>query len=77
MQTDLTFSNLISLGQNYRSADKKVKETHLQGSGKELKGQDMEVMHKKELQRATNFVRNGLGLSYKETGTTSVLDSSN
>lgn len=77
VQTDLTFSNLISLGQNYRSADKKVKETHLQGSGKELNGQDMEVMHKKELQRVTNFVRNGLGLSYKETGTTSVLDSSN
>ncbi|GEO70637.1 LCP family protein [Levilactobacillus acidifarinae] len=77
IKTDLTFDNLKSLAQNYRSADKTVKETHLQGHGKELSGQDMEVMTKKELQRVTNFVRSGLGLSYKETGTAALFNNNN
>lgn len=77
IKTDLNFDNLKSLAQNYRSADKTVKETHLQGHGKELSGQDMEVMTKKELQRVTNFVRNGLDLPYKETGSAAIFNSNN
>lgn len=77
VQTDLSFDNLTELAKNYRSADKTVKETHLQGHGKELNDQDMEIMHKKELQRVTNFVRKGLGLSYKKTGTVAVFTSTN
>ncbi|NLR09041.1 MULTISPECIES: LCP family protein [Lactobacillaceae] len=68
-QTDLTFDDLTKLAKNYRSATKTTKETHLQGTGKELNDQSMEVMKKSELQRVTNFIRNGLGLSYKKTGT--------
>lgn len=68
-QTDLTFDDLTKLAKDYRSATKTTKETHLQGTGKELNDQSMEVMKKSELQRVTNFIRNGLGLSYKKTGT--------
>lgn len=75
VQTDLSFDNLTELAKNYRSADKTVKETHLQGHGKELNGQDMEIMHKKELQRVTNYIRNGLGLSRKVTGSAAVFGS--
>lgn len=75
VQTDLSFDNLTELAKNYRSADKTVKETHLQGHGKELNGQDMEVMNKKELQRVTNFVRSGLKLSHKSTGSVAVFTS--
>lgn len=77
VQTDLTFDNLTALAKNYRSADKTVKETHLQGHGKELSGQDMEVMHKKELQRVTNFIRSGLDLPHKTTGTAALFTSTN
>jgi len=75
VQTDLSFDNLTELAKNYRSADKTVKETHLQGHGKELSGQDMEVMHKQELQRVTNFIRSGLELQHKVTGTAAVFNS--
>lgn len=75
VQTDLTFDNLTSLAKNYRSVDKTVKETHLQGHGKELSGQDMEVMTTKELQRVTNFIRKGLDLSHKTTGSAAVFSS--
>jgi len=81
IQTDLTFDNLASLAKNYRSADKMVSETHLQGHGKEIGGQDMEVMHKKELQRVTNFIRSGLDLKQADTGSAAIFastaDSSN
>lgn len=76
-QTDLTFDDLTSLAQNYRSATKNLKETHLQGTGKELNDQSMEVMKKSELQRVTNFIRNGLSLSYKKTGSIAVFSSTN
>lgn len=75
VQTDLSFDNLTELAKNYRFADKTVKETHLQGHGKELNGQDMEVMHKKELQRVTNYIRNELELSYKKTGAAAIFTS--
>ncbi|KJW11654.1 LCP family protein [Levilactobacillus spicheri] len=74
-QTDLTFNDLASIAKNYRKTTNDVKQTHLQGHGKELNGQDMEVMHKKELQRVTNFIRNGLNLSHKETGTAALFTS--
>ncbi|KRL94211.1 LCP family protein [Levilactobacillus hammesii] len=72
VQTDLNFNNLTELAKDYRSSDKIVKETHLQGHGKEMNGQDMEMMHKKELQRVTNHIRDGLGLPYKSTGSAAV-----
>lgn len=72
VQTDLSFDTLTELTKNYHSADKNVTETHLQGHGEELNGQDMEVMHKKELQRVTNYVRNGLELAHKTTGTAAI-----
>jgi len=75
VQTDLTFDNLTSLAKDYRHVDQNVKETHLQGHGKEIGGQDMEVMHKKELQRVTNFVRNGLDLPHATTGSAAIFSS--
>ncbi|MCT4487499.1 LCP family protein [Levilactobacillus parabrevis] len=75
VQTDLSFDNLTELAKNYRSSDKKVKETHLQGHGTKLSSQDMEVMHKQELQRVTNFIRNGLALPHENTGTAALFSS--
>lgn len=67
-QTDLTFDDLTVIAKDYRAATKDVKQTHLQGTGKTLNKQSMEVMKKAELQRVTNFIRNGLSISYKKTG---------
>lgn len=75
VQTDLSFDNLTELAKNYRSSDKTVTETHLQGNGEELNGQDMEVMHRKELQRVTNYIRRALMLSHKSTGSAAVFNS--
>ncbi|AKP65335.1 transcriptional regulator [Levilactobacillus koreensis JCM 16448] len=68
VQTDLTFSDLTSLVKNYRKATGAIQQTHLQGTGKMIGGQSMEVMNKTELQRVTDFVRDGLALPHKETG---------
>ncbi|ERK43887.1 transcriptional regulator LytR family protein [Levilactobacillus brevis ATCC 14869 = DSM 20054] len=76
-QTDLTFDDLTMIAKDYRTATKNVKQTHLQGAGKELNDQSMEVMKKSELQRVTNFIRNGLSLSYKKTGSIAVFSSTN
>ncbi|WP_203640790.1 LCP family protein [Levilactobacillus andaensis] len=68
VQTDLTFDDLTAIAKDYRSATGTIKQTHLQGTGKTINGQSLEVMKKSELQRVTNFIRNGLSLSYKNTG---------
>lgn len=67
-QTDLTFNDLSALAQSYRSATKHIKTTHLQGTSEMLDGQSMEVASKTELQRVTNFIRKGLGLTHASTG---------
>ena len=74
-QTDLTFDDLTTIAKDYRQATKNVKQTHLQGHGKDLGGQDMEVMHKKELQRVTNFIRSGLDLKHADTGSAAIFTS--
>lgn len=68
MKTDLTFSDLTAIAQNYRGARKTVKQTHLQGTGESVNGQSMELMAKSELQRVTNFNRSNLGLDHATTG---------
>ena len=73
-QTDLTFDDLTAIAKDYRKATDNVEQTHLQGNGKTLNGQEMEVMKKTELQRVTNFVRSGLGLPYKATGSIAIFD---
>ncbi|APX71966.1 LCP family protein [Companilactobacillus allii] len=67
-QTDLTFDNLREIATNYRKATKNVSQNHLQGTGKSVSDQSMEVMSKKELQRITNIIRGGLGLKHAKTG---------
>ncbi|CAJ1226841.1 LytR family transcriptional regulator [Levilactobacillus zymae] len=74
-QTDLTFDDLTAIAKDYRKATGNIKQTHLQGHGKELSGQDMEVMKKPELQRVTNFIRNGLDLPHKTTGSIALFSS--
>ncbi|KRL94198.1 transcriptional regulator [Levilactobacillus hammesii DSM 16381] len=68
-QTDLTFNDLTALTTNYLSATKHIKTTHLQGTSETINSQSMEVASKSELQRVTNYIRNGLSLAYKKTGT--------
>ena len=67
-QTDLTFNDLTALATNYLSATKHIKTTHLQGTSETINGQSMEVASKSELQRVTTYIRKGLGLTYKKTG---------
>ncbi|MCV3556127.1 LCP family protein [Pediococcus ethanolidurans] len=68
MKTDLTFSDLSALAQNYRGAKKTVSQTHLQGTGETVNGQSMEIMAKSELQRVTDINRSNLGLAHAKTG---------
>ncbi len=72
-QTDLTFDNLRAIATDYRKATKNVSQDHLQGTGKSIKEQSMEVMSKKELQRVTNIIRKGLGLKHAKTGNAAYL----
>jgi len=67
-KTDLTFDDLVALAQDYRGAKKTVSQTHLQGTGKTVNGQSMELMAKSELQRVTNLNRKNLGLAHAKTG---------
>ncbi len=73
-QTDLTFNDLTALATNYLSATKHIKTTHLQGTSETINSQSMEVASKSELQRVTNYIRNGLSLEYKKTGTIANMD---
>ncbi|WP_367296412.1 LCP family protein [Levilactobacillus yonginensis] len=75
-QTDLTFNDLTALATNYRRATKSIKTTHLQGTSETLNSQSMEVASKAELQRVTNYIRTGLGLAHKATGTIAQVDAS-
>lgn len=68
MKTDLTFSDLSAIAQNYLGARKSVSQTHLQGTGQTVNGQSMELMAKSELQRVTNLNRKNLGLDHATTG---------
>lgn len=74
-QTDLTFNDLTALAQNYRQAIQHIKTTHIQGSGETIEGQSMEVATQTELQRVTNFIRKGLGLSHATTGKIAIMTS--
>lgn len=72
IQTDISFDDIMRLAKSYRSSNDNVNETHLQGDEKKLNGQSMEVMRRSELQRTTNFIRNGLGLPHKKTGSIAI-----
>lgn len=72
-QTDLTFNDLSALVQNYRAATKHIKTTHLQGTGEMIDSQAMEVASQSELQRVTNFIRTGLGLTHATTGKIAIM----
>lgn len=72
-QTDLTFNDLTALAQSYRGATKHIKTTHIQGSSEMIDSQSMEVASKTELQRVTNFIRKGLGLTHATTGKIAVM----
>lgn len=67
-QTDLTFDNLKVLAKGYRKATENVSQYHLQGAGKTVQNQSMEVMSKNELQRVTDIIRKGLGLKHSKSG---------
>ncbi|MBL3531332.1 LCP family protein [Companilactobacillus zhachilii] len=67
-QTDLTFSDLKELAQDYRSARNETDQTHLQGHGESIDDQSMEVVDKAELQRVTDFIRGNLDLDKAPTG---------
>jgi len=73
-QTDLTFNDLTPLARTYLSATPHIKTTHLQGTSETINSQSMEVASKSELQRVTNYIRNGLSLEYKATGTIANMD---
>lgn len=71
-QTDLSFHEIVALSAKYRVSTHHLKSTHLQGTTQLINGQDYEVADQTEMQRVTNFIRNGLDLSHKSTGTTNL-----
>ncbi|WPC18684.1 LCP family protein [Pediococcus inopinatus] len=68
-QTDLSFNEIVALSTKYRVATHHLKSTHLQGTTQLINGQDFEVTSQTEMQRVTNFIRKGLDLGHKSTGT--------
>lgn len=75
-KTDFTFNDLVDLAKNYRSSTGSIEETHAQGDGQMVNGQSMEIVSNTELQRVTNFIRNGLSLEHEKTGTAALSASS-
>ncbi|OAD64641.1 transcriptional regulator [Pediococcus parvulus] len=71
-QTDLTFDEIVALSTKYRVATHHLKSTHLQGTTQLINGQDYEVASQTEMQRVTNFIRKGLDLGHKSTGTSNL-----
>lgn len=59
-QTDLTFSDMLKLAQDYRETNAKIVQDHAQGRGQESDGQDFEVVPTSEQQRVTNLIQNSL-----------------
>lgn len=66
MKTDLTRSQLIKLALNYRHSSKNVKSEYVQGTSKEIGGQDFEVVSSVERLKVTNILRKSLGLSLEK-----------
>mgnify|MGYP003030351220 FL=1 len=62
-QTDLNRSQMFGLSLNYRKVGNHVVSDHVQGVGKEIGGQDFEVVSKSELIKSSNIIRNNLGLT--------------
>lgn len=59
-QTDLTFSDMLKLAQNYRGTNAKIVQDHAQGRGQNEDGQAFEVVPTSEQQRITNLLKNSL-----------------
>lgn len=59
-QTDLTFKNMITLARDYRGARAKVVQDHAQGKGRNIDGQDFEVVSNTEQERVTTLLQNSL-----------------
>ncbi|WP_076459408.1 LCP family protein [Limosilactobacillus caccae] len=59
-QTDLTFSDMMNLAQNYRSTNEHVVQDHAQGRTSDEGGQSFEVVPTSEQQRISNIIQNSL-----------------
>ncbi|AIM63007.1 LCP family protein [Weissella ceti] len=67
-QTDLTFSDMTSLGLKYNGALNKMTSDHVQGDTMMLSSGSTEVVPRAEQQRITDLVRDGLDLKPETTG---------
>lgn len=67
-KTDLTFGQMMKLALNYRGAAKTVKSDNVQGSGKMISGQSFQMVSTTERQKASNTIRDNLGLKRVEIG---------
>lgn len=61
--TDLTFNNMMTLAQHYRSATKNIQQNHAQGTDDESDGQSFQDVSYNERQRVSNLIRKNLGLN--------------
>lgn len=70
LQTDLSFSDMVTLNMKYRIATHHMKSTHLQGTTKKIGNTDFEVVDVEQKQKITNTLRKALDLSPAPTGNT-------
>ncbi len=73
VRTDLTFGDMTTMASKYIKAKNNIITEHMQGvstSYPDSEGNNVsyEVIPQKEKQRTTNFIREALGLKYKQTG---------
>ena len=73
VRTDLTFGDMTTMASKYIDAKNDIITEHMQGvstSYPDSEGNNVsyEVIPQKEKQRATNLIREALGLKYEQTG---------
>lgn len=66
MKTNLTFNDMVTIFQNYRTAGKTIKSDHIQGVNATVKGSSYQIAPTSELQRVSNKIRGELGLQKKK-----------
>lgn len=65
IKTNLTFNDMITIFQNYRSAGKTIKSDHIQGVNATVYGSSYQIAPTSELQRVSDKIRKEMNLKTK------------
>lgn len=66
VRTNLTFNDMVTIFQNYRSAGNNIKSDHIQGVNATVRGSSYQIAPTSELQRVSDKIRKEIGLKSKK-----------